>query len=190
MYPPRSPLRRAPLVSQGRPRPHPTPHVGVCPLPLRPASPVARRRPAVPGPEGLCGGARRGARPVPPVPRGEGACTYCNIQSIVKNLFKAPRGGLHGAAGAPGRLHEHFPLVHGLGFYELPLNIAAPASLRPLSARRGRAGPRPAGGGGRGGRGAFRLRRVSGLKGISPFPLRRTAPSQSLPRWRTYWAPS
>lgn len=36
----------------------------------------------------------------------------------------------------------------------------------------------------------FDLRRVSGLKGTSPFPLRRPAPSLSLSRWRTYSAPS
>lgn len=185
MYPPRSHLRRAPLVSQGRPRPHPTPHVGVCPLPLRRASPVARRRPAVPGPEGLCGSARRGVRPVP---RGEGACTYCNIQSIVKNLFKAPRGGLHGAAGAPRPAPRALSTCAWAWFLRVAIKHRC-TSQPPASVCAGRAGG-AAGGGGRGRRRAFRLRRVSGLKGISPFPLRRAAPSQSLPRWRTYWAPS
>lgn len=71
-----------------------------------------------------------------PLPWG-GVCTYCNIQSIVKNLFKALRGRASGSLarrGPPGWLHEHFLFVHGLGLYELPLNISAPASLRPMSA--------------------------------------------------------
>lgn len=47
---------------------------------------------------------------------------------------------LPSAAGASCRPHEHFLLVHGLDFYKLPLNIAAPARLPPLSAGAGSGG--------------------------------------------------
>lgn len=74
----------------------------------------------------------------PPSPEGRGLVYNCNIQSIVKNLFKMREGCV---AGTSCRLHEHFLLVHGLDLYELPLNIAAPASLQPQSAGIGK-GPR------------------------------------------------
>lgn len=84
---------RTPHVS-GLTVPHPTPHVCVCFLPFWPCHPPSLQLwPPTVGPKGvLYIGMRCGVLPRPS--RG-GVLYICNIQSIVKNLFKAPQGRLH-----------------------------------------------------------------------------------------------
>lgn len=103
MYPPGSPplpsLRAPSCFGAGHAPPRLRMFASVFSLPglVLPSHPDSGHPP--PGQRG--GDVHRNALRSPAsVPRGEGACTYCNIQSIVKNLFKA-RGGLRGRGRLP-----------------------------------------------------------------------------------------